>query len=85
MKLLNEKFIGKASIIIGIFSLIYFIVAKGYAITFANFFALLGVLLIAFGFFEIFSDKKAIMKKFPYVIYVARVVFFSLLVSFIII
>lgn len=85
MRLLKEKFIGKASIIMGIFSLIYFIVAKGYAITFANFFAILGVVLIIFGLFEILADKKAIMKKVPWLIYIARIIFFSLLVSFMII
>ena len=85
MKMLKGKFIGKASIIMGIFSLIYFIIAKGYAITFANFFALFGVILIALGLFEIFADKEAIKKKVPWVMYISRGIFWSLLVSFIII
>ncbi|MBC8061758.1 MAG: YdcF family protein [Clostridiaceae bacterium] len=85
MKLLKGKFLGKASIIMGIFSLIYFIAAKCYAITFANFFALLGVLLIAFGFFERHEGKDAFIKKFPKLMLFARGIFLSLLVSFIII
>ena len=79
------EFIGKMSIVIGILSLIYFIVAKGYAITFANFFAVLGIILIAFGFFEIFADKDAIMKRVPWLIYATRGIFLIFIVSFIII
>ena len=82
---IKVKFIGKISIVLGIFSLIYFVIAKSYAITFANFFAILGVVLIAFGFFEILADKDAIMKKVPWLIYTARGIFLTFMVSFIII
>jgi len=85
MKLLKGKFIGKFLIIMGIFSMIYFIVAKGYAITFANFFAILGVILIAIGYFQTLENKKVIMNKYPKLRYSVRVIFWSLLISFIII
>jgi len=85
MKLLKGKLIGKASIILGGLSLLYFIVALVYKITFASFFALLGIGLVAFGLFEIFVDKKVIRSRFPKLMIFTTTIFWSLLVSFVII
>ena len=84
MKFPKGKFIGKLSVMIGIGSLIYFIVALAYRITFASFFGLVGVLLILFGLIKIFDNHDILMKKVPWLVYLFRVMFFSLLISFVI-
>lgn len=73
--------LGKTSILLGLLSLIYWFCAVIYKVSFANFFALFGILLILFGLIKLFI-KPEVLEKFKYLILSFKILIIIMLISF---
>lgn len=85
MKVFSRKNFGRLLIAIGILCFLYFIVARMFYITFANFFAFLGMIFILIGILKIYFKENLIKKYAAPLFYLIRTGFILLLVSFIIV
>lgn len=85
MQIFSRKNFGKSLIAVGVLCLIYFLVARMFYITFANFFAFLGTIFILIGILKVYIKENIIKKYAAPLFYLIRTGFVLMLVSFIII